>query len=422
MAAAIRVEGIGKLYRLGSAEPAHDRISELLVDTLSRFRRRGTAKGAAAPDRSADLWALRDVSFEVPEGSAFGIIGRNGAGKSTLLKILARVTYPTTGTAFTRGRVGTLLEVGTGFHPELSGRENVFLNGAILGMARAEIQAKLDEIVEFAELASFIDTPVKRYSSGMYMRLAFAVAAHLEPDILIVDEVLAVGDVAFQRKCLARMTSASHAGRTILFVSHNLSAIQSLCDRVLVLDKGRVSFFGDAQTAVHTYLGTGSDELEASWPPGSRASQTQVRLDACRLSTTAAATVGVLTRDSPLTIAFDVFVIVDRLLFNVSVHVNHVSGVCAFNTYSMPQRMTPGAHRFAFRIPARFLNEGRYSLDVLLVRDAGTIVDRVENALSFTIHDSERPEGWYGQFPGVVRPDLVWDIDGESAPLDGACE
>ena len=212
-----------------------------------------------------DFWALKDVSFEIPKGKVVGIIGRNGAGKSTLLKLLSRITEPTTGRIEMEGRISSLLEVGTGFHPELTGRENIFLNGAILGMPRSEIKSKFDEIVAFAEVERFLDTPVKRYSSGMYVRLAFAVAAHLEPDILIIDEVLSVGDAQFQKKCIGKMQSASEQeGRTVLFVSHNLQTIRQMCERVILLKKGEVSFIGDPHAGINGYLNQNADEQSAS--------------------------------------------------------------------------------------------------------------------------------------------------------------
>jgi lipopolysaccharide transport system ATP-binding protein len=246
----IEVSGLGKKYRLGVAQ--HDTLRESLSE-LFRFRRKTRAGDAS------EFWALKDVSFEVKRGEVLGVIGRNGAGKSTLLKILSRITEPTNGRIAIRGRVASLLEVGTGFHPELTGRENIFLNGAILGMSRAEIRRKFDEIVAFAEVDRFIDTPVKRYSSGMYVRLAFAVAAHLEPEILIVDEVLAVGDAAFQQKCLGKMQEVSRkGGRTVLFVSHNTGAVVSLCDRGLLLRNGQLAQVGPAAHVVREYLGDAS--------------------------------------------------------------------------------------------------------------------------------------------------------------------
>jgi lipopolysaccharide transport system ATP-binding protein len=243
----IEVRGVSKAYRLG--EIGARSLREELATKWSRAR--GAARPSASPQT---LWALRDVSFDVQRGEVLGIIGRNGAGKSTLLKIMSRITQQTSGEIVLRGRVASLLEVGTGFHPDLSGRENIFLNGAILGMTKAEIRAKLDEIVAFAEIDRFLDTPVKRYSSGMYVRLAFAVAAHLEPEILVVDEVLAVGDAAFQQKCLGRMNNLAGEGRTVLFVSHNMAAVRSLCGRALCLDGGMAIADGPTERVVSTYL------------------------------------------------------------------------------------------------------------------------------------------------------------------------
>jgi lipopolysaccharide transport system ATP-binding protein len=254
----IRVENLSKMYRIAAGGGSSYRtLRESIVDTVvlpwRRLRRLWRPGPAPAGNGTESFWALRDVSFEVARGEVVGIIGQNGAGKSTLLKVLSRITEPTSGRVRLRGRVGSLLEVGTGFHPELTGRENILLNGTILGMTRHEIARKFDEIVAFAEVGPFLDTPVKRYSSGMYVRLAFAVAAHLEPEIMIVDEVLAVGDIAFQRKCLGRMRSVSREGRTVLFVSHNMAAVEALCDRVLLLDKGRLVQAGDPPDLIRAY-------------------------------------------------------------------------------------------------------------------------------------------------------------------------
>ena len=244
----IRVDGLAKQYRLGSWV-GDQNLREVVVDSIKGLFRRG-------PSESVDttLWALRDVSFEVGQGEVVGVIGRNGAGKSTLLKVLSKITDPSAGRAELFGRVGSLLEVGTGFHPELTGRENIYLNGAILGMSKGEIDRKFDEIVAFSEIDRFLDTPVKRYSSGMYVRLAFAVAAHLEPEILLVDEVLAVGDAAFQRKCLGKMKDVAGHGRTVLFVSHNMGAVRALCERGIVFSGGRLHYDGPANAAVDEYL------------------------------------------------------------------------------------------------------------------------------------------------------------------------
>ena len=255
MAPILEIRNISKEYRLGRAFQKTETFRELLeraaTAPLRAFNGSSGERGAVKEER---FWALRDITFDVREGEVVGIIGRNGAGKSTLLKVISRITDPTEGFIKVRGRMASLLEVGTGFHPELTGRENIFLNGAILGMRKAEIVSKFDEIVEFAEVEKFLDTPVKHYSSGMYVRLAFAVAAHLNPEILIVDEVLAVGDVAFQKKCLGKMNEVSRGGRTVLFVSHNMAAVENLCRRGVVLERGRLVFDGPAKDAVHRYL------------------------------------------------------------------------------------------------------------------------------------------------------------------------
>ncbi len=249
---AIRVEGLSKTYRLGERRAYYKTVRE----SLTRIAKTPLRLRRPAPSPDNLLWALRDVSFDIREGDVVGIIGRNGAGKSTLLKVLSRITDPTEGRATIRGRIGSLLEVGTGFHPELTGAENIFLNGAILGMHRSEILSRFDEMVAFAEIAKFIDTPVKHYSSGMYLRLAFAVAAHLEPEILLVDEVLAVGDIAFQKKCLGKMEDVARAGRTVLFVSHNMAAVRSLCTTGIVLNEGRVVEAGEIGACVESYFKT----------------------------------------------------------------------------------------------------------------------------------------------------------------------
>jgi lipopolysaccharide transport system ATP-binding protein len=257
----LRAEGISKRYRIGEREP-YKALRDVLGDSVHRVTRAGRRRtGRAEAD---EIWALRDLSFEVRKGEVLGLIGANGAGKSTLLKVLSRITDPTEGRVLLSGRVGSLLEVGTGFHPELTGRENIYLNGTILGMRRSEIEARFDEIVEFSGMARFLDTPVKRYSSGMQVRLAFAVAAHLQPEILLVDEVLAVGDAEFQQKSLGKMKDVTREGRTVIFVSHNLAAVRSLCTRALVLEKGGLVFDGDTEEAVRRYLGDHHDRTAAS--------------------------------------------------------------------------------------------------------------------------------------------------------------
>jgi homopolymeric O-antigen transport system ATP-binding protein len=251
--AAIEVNGLGKRFEIGAETGGYMLLTEQISERVRSLGRR---------PRTQEFWALQDVDFEVERGETFGVIGHNGAGKSTLLKILSRITPPTVGEARLRGRVGALLEVGTGFHPELTGRENVFLNGAILNMKRSEIQRRFDEIVEFADIGPFLDTPVKRYSSGMQLRLAFSVAAHLEPEVLIIDEVLSVGDQAFQEKCMARMEGASKEGRTVLFISHNLTAVRNLCDRALLLSRGRVTALGGVSDVIREYAGEMTTDIQ----------------------------------------------------------------------------------------------------------------------------------------------------------------
>ena len=276
---AIRVEGLGKQYRLGAEKERYSTFGDQIRKwvSLRRLLIRRTRDEKRPP-----FWALKDVSFEVKRGEVLGIIGRNGAGKSTLLKILSRITEPTEGAIDIHGRVGSLLEVGTGFHPELTGRENIYLNGAILGMRRAEVVRKFDEIVAFAEVEKFIDTPVKHYSSGMYTRLAFAVAAHLEPDILIVDEVLAVGDAQFQKKCLGKMGEVSKGGRTVLFVSHNMAVLQAICSRVVLLDRGNIACDGETHAVIRRYLERPRSKGD-DWNPVVRNRGTAIRIDAVEL-------------------------------------------------------------------------------------------------------------------------------------------
>jgi lipopolysaccharide transport system ATP-binding protein len=282
----IHSEGLGKSYFIGHAGPREryttlrDVIARQARNVWESTRRAWRGQAVVAGETIEEFWALRDISFEVKQGEVVGIIGRNGAGKSTLLKILSRITEPTEGRATLRGRVASLLEVGTGFHPELTGRENIFLNGAILGMSRNEIKRKFDEIVSFAEVEKFLDTPVKRYSSGMNVRLAFAVAAHLEPEILVVDEVLAVGDSEFQKKCLGKMEDVSKGGRTVLFVSHAMGAVRRLCGRSIVLNHGSVVYDGSTSSAIETYLGSVKQASKVAFhPKAGRPSITSARVD-----------------------------------------------------------------------------------------------------------------------------------------------
>ena len=365
----IRCAGVGKQYRLGQRE-RYKSLRDTLTGALhaplriarSAFQRATDTGGNGA----ATLWALKEINFEVERGEVVGIIGRNGAGKSTLLKILSRITRPTEGVIELRGRVGSLLEVGTGFHPELTGRENIYLNGSILGMRRAEIARKFDEIVAFAEIAEFLDTPVKRYSSGMYVRLAFAVAAHLEPEILVVDEVLAVGDAAFQKKCLGKMGDVAKAGRTVLFVSHNMQAVQSLCQRGLLLEGGRLATEGDVKAVVARYLASTS-ELDSAvvWPEQTAPGNDEIRLTALRVYTEHAAA-GVYSSGEDLCVELEFIARTRHTALCIGFDVVNAEGVLVARSYQtdLPPERWPevrlGRNSWRCTIPRGLLNAGLY--------------------------------------------------------------
>jgi lipopolysaccharide transport system ATP-binding protein len=369
------------------------------------------------------FWALRDVSFDIPRGEVVGIIGRNGAGKSTLLKILSEITEPTEGRVEIRGRVASLLEVGTGFHPELSGRENVYLNGAILGMKRAEIERKFDEIVAFAEVAKFIDTPVKHYSSGMYLRLAFAVAAHLEQEILIVDEVLAVGDAAFQKKCLSKMAGVAKEGRTVLFVSHNMPAITRLCQRALHLDGGRLVRDGKPHQVVKAYLNTGLGTTAArEWHDGKMVPGGEVaRLRAARIRTEDGHCTDAIDIRKAVGLEMEYEVLKPNCTLLPSFHLYNEESVHVFSAVDQDpawrRRGRPiGCYRSTAWIPGNFLSEGTMFIDVGLTTLGPPILQFFERqAVAFQVIDS--PEGdsargdWAGGFGGAVRPLLKWNTE-----------
>ncbi len=408
----IRVEHLGKRYRIGGQQTSYRTLRESLMGALDAPRRwLGRGK-----QEQPTIWALDDVSFEIRQGEAVGIIGRNGAGKSTLLKILARITRPTRGRAELLGRVGALLEVGTGFHGELTGRENVFLNGAILGMPRGEITRKFDEIVDFAGVEQFLDTPVKYYSSGMYVRLAFAVAAHLEPEILVVDEVLAVGDAEFQKKCLNKMGTASGEGRTVLFVSHNMSAVQDLCKRAFWLDRGRVVFTGDARTTVASYLSKHAHEIkEHRWDDLATApGNATVRVQYASAEAEAGYDPHYWTVETPLKLTFRFFNYRPDLPLYLNFQVYNQDGVCIFNTASPRQEYPRGMVEGTCGIPGDFLNNSTYTV-TFQVHYRGTFGVIVEDALVFEINDVGR-EGQtyhdYGKWSGATRPKLDWKVRG----------
>lgn len=412
MSAVISIENVCKSYRLGVYG------SGTLREDLQSWWHR--VRGLPDPNRRVDqahlpveghtLWALQDVSLAVEQGEVLGIIGRNGAGKSTLLKILSRVTAPTSGRIRVKGRVASLLEVGTGFHPELTGRENVFLNGAILGMTKAEVARKFDEIVAFSEIEAFIDTPVKRYSSGMYVRLAFAVAAHLDPEILVVDEVLAVGDMAFQKKCLGKMGDVAQGGRTVLFVSHNMTAIKTLCHRAILLRGGQLVADGEAERVVgeyaHSHLSSG---LVKKWDDVEKAPGNQkIRIIGIQAIIDDPAKKA-LDVDTPFRIQFDVINHLAGAVLNLSVVFYTSEDVCVFNTTSPAQTCPAGLLCGECHFPGGFLNDDIYRVRLLVVQDQSNVVFEDTSIFSFEIADRFREGAWYGKWIGIVRPTLKWN-------------
>jgi lipopolysaccharide transport system ATP-binding protein len=409
----IQVENLAKKYLINHEgrvpyTTLRDTVSQR-VKTIFSFPKRLTTN-YIAPSQE-EFWALKNVNFDVKQGDRVGIIGRNGAGKSTLLKVLSRITEPSKGRVEITGRVASLLEVGTGFHPELTGRENIYLNGAILGMGRAEIKQKFDEIVDFSGVENFLDTPVKRYSSGMYVRLAFAVAAHLEPEIMIIDEVLAVGDAAFQKKCLGKMNEVSKSGRTILFVSHNLSAVETLCNRAVVLNHGEVMFRGNATDGIRYYIENGvSNNYQFDYTHTDAAMGNQsvkiLRGSALNAYNSAdlidvsapvdiAFTVVNKTKEENLSIAFDVESLMGGIVFG--------SGHKCYCPIGKPTDMT-------CKIPAHLLNDGIYNIHLYVhTQDMQGIFEQKE-VLTFEVKDKERDNGYLGKINGAVRPKLDWAV------------
>ena len=421
---AIRAEHLSKQYRIGGKKQYYktlrDQVSDSIAAGVQRVRSAfRTDETDALKERNRTIWALRDITLEVPRGQVVGIIGRNGAGKSTLLKILSRITEPTDGFAEIAGRVGSLLEVGTGFHPELTGRENIFLNGAILGMRRAEILRKFDDIVSFAEMETFIDTPVKHYSSGMYMRLAFAVAAHLEPEILIVDEVLAVGDMSFQKKCLNKMQDVGQHGRTVLFVSHNIPAVTRLCDRAVLLSDGQVLADGRAHDVASRYLNSGLGTMASRvWnDPNSAPGNEVARLYAVRVKTADGVISESVDIRRPVFVEMEYELLQAGHVLSLHFEFHNESGV-AFGTLDQdPQwRGKPrpaGRYISSVRIPGNFLAEGTLLVDLWLGNADPHITFCWErDVVAFQVVDSldgDSARGDYaGPFPGAVRPLLDW--------------
>jgi lipopolysaccharide transport system ATP-binding protein len=409
----IRAENLSKRYRIGE-RLRYRTLRDALARALSAPARLLQARKAASPNGDpTQIWALEDVSFEVRQGEIVGIIGRNGSGKTTLLKILARVTRPTRGLAQVRGRMGTLLEVGTGFHPELTGRENVFLSGAILGMSKREIESKFDEIVAFSEIGEFLDTPVKHYSSGMHVRLAFAVAAHLEPEILIVDEVLAVGDLPFQRKCLGRMGQASRQGRTILFVSHNLAAVNTLCSRAILLNAGRVEGVGATSEIVDLYarayrdrFGTYYDASKTDIQVGDRS----VRLLRARVVNENLETLerALVTQKVGVEIVYEILDHTSRPAPNFLICT--ADGQKVFQSIPRSSDFSIGRHTAVAWIPGNTLNDREYIVTVALTRSNPVVIHLQHDIYFSVLDDTNAPtRGDYrGMMHGVVRPLIEW--------------
>ena len=427
MTTAIRVENLGKRYKIGAAPTKfqYKMLRDVIVDTASapvRWARALANKQPLLDEAPNYIWALKDVSFDLEEGKVLGIVGRNGAGKSTLLKVLSRVTEPTVGTVTVRGRVGSLLEVGTGFHPELTGRENIYMNGAILGMKRTEIDSKFDEIVAFSEVVQFIDTPVKRYSSGMYLRLAFAVAAHLEPEILVVDEVLAVGDAEFQKKCIGKMGDVAQQGRTVLFVSHNMSAILRLTEEAIVLNKGQLIMRGPTQQAVDFYLSSGQAQAgervwEADEVPASASPFVPVSL---RLKDPRGKVVDTARSTEPLTVEMEYRLNAPLTGLRVGIYLSTMRGeyiITSFDVDDGPQYEKFGARDSGHYIsratlPADLFNEGRYVLGVNASSFGVRRYFMDENALAFNVDISGAPgTQWAEPRQGPIRPRLDWKIE-----------
>jgi lipopolysaccharide transport system ATP-binding protein len=415
---AIHAENLGKRYRIGMAAVRYTTLRESISETFAAPLR----KLQSRKDENRHIWALKNISFDIRQGQVIGIIGRNGAGKSTLLKVLSHVTDPTEGFAEIHGRVGSLLEVGTGFHPELTGRENIYLNGAILGMKRNEIDKKFDEIVDFSEVEQFIDTPVKRYSSGMYLRLAFAVAAHLEPEILVVDEVLAVGDAEFQRKCLGKMSDVAQRGRTVLFVSHNMSAILRLTEESMVVEKGQLVLRAPSAQAVDYYLSRGfSQEGQRVWSDEDiPAASDPFRPAAMRTINAKGEVVDTVRSTEPFTLEIEYNLSKPITGLRVGIYLMSMRGEFIMTSFDTddPQKfesltVRPAGHYVSrCSIPADFLNEGRYVVGMNANSFRVKRYFQDEQALTFSVDAAGAPGmQWPEPRQGAVRPRLNWQIE-----------
>jgi len=424
MSRAIEILGLGKRYRIGGQDQVYASLREDLTRLVTAPFRRGRRRHTDL-DRSA-FWALRDVRMSIDSGEVVGIIGRNGAGKSTLLKVLSRITLPTEGMVRLHGRVGSLLEVGTGFHPELTGRENIFLSGAILGMSQQEIRRRFDEIVAFSEIERFLDTPTKHYSSGMFVRLGFAVAAHLDPEILLVDEVLAVGDYGFQSKCLRKMRSLTRHGRTILLVSHNMHSITNLCSRAVWIDDGRPRLDGPPSEVVAAYLKDKAQRAEASWPsPEEAPGSDKVRLRSVAVMNADGESLDRVEIDQPILVRVRYWNLVEGAVYYKALHLKDQYGSCVLASMSYPSA-TLGADPWSERphpvglfesvceLPPCFLNDQTYTISVMIDTkiSAGRAELRVDDVVSFSVIDTGAMRREYkGAWIGSVRPRLRWSTE-----------
>lgn len=414
---AIRAEKLGKSYQIAHSTGRGG--YKTLQEDMLRLLRRPFSKDANASKRET-FWALRDVSFELQHGEVLGIIGRNGAGKSTLLKILSRITKPTTGRADIYGRIGSLLEVGTGFHPELTGRENIFLNGAVLGMTRRDIQKHFDEIVAFAEVEQFLDTPVKRYSSGMYMRLAFAVAAHLEPEVLVVDEVLAVGDAKFQEKCLGKMSEVAKDGRTVLFVSHNMGAMLALCRRGIVLEHGRLALDSDMAQAVAFYLNSAELAGVIERPEPNTPQKLHIHRVSLRKNGETSTS---FTNSETLTLRIECHASQNIREAQIAFEFSTGAGECLFSSTSQDfsgekEELKAGDYIFDCPIDLSMFRQGQYSISVASSVPNVEMLDLVAQPLIFEIFDDSSPILRLGQERrGIIHPTLKWHVSSSAAQM-----
>lgn len=419
MAKVIKVDNLSKAYQLGTFGTGT--ISRDLERYWAKVRGKedpflevGEENDRTTVGESNTVWSLKDINFEIEQGDSVGIIGRNGAGKSTLLKILSRITSPTTGSVKVKGRVASLLEVGTGFHPELTGRENIYLNGAILGMRKAEIRYKFDEIVSFSGVQRYIDTPVKRYSSGMYVRLAFAVAAHLESEILIVDEVLSVGDAEFQKKCIGKMDDVSkEEGRTVIFVSHNMTALSNVCSKGILLKNGLLALSTDINSAVKHYLQTDKNANNYSfyWQENEGVMPGRFKFESITIKKGENDELGpyVITLDNSVDIIVELTLFLDEMDINIGLEIFNIETVCVLKLAAEPYK-GKGTYRATCKIPANLLNDDIYTINVFAIQNKSTVLLEFKKVIQFEVVELTRDQNWHSKWIGTIRPKIPINI------------